>query len=114
MIKNCQCLPSLDQDVLTLANIDLSNNVSDNDTNIDESKEEELPLNLNTVSDGKVNEENDINTSMEKACKVARSSLLFARCSLLFARCLLLFACCSTRNSGQAVTIVYKLESAQD
>ena len=89
----------LDQDVLTLANIDLSNNVSDNNTNIGESKEEELPLNLNTVSDGKVNEENDINTSMEKACKVARSSLLFARCSLLFARCLLLFTCCSTRNS---------------
>ena len=47
-----------------LANIDLNNNVSDNDSTIDESKEEEYQFSLNTGSDRKANEE-DSNTFME-------------------------------------------------
>ena len=43
--------------------IDLNNNVSDNDSNIDESKEEELQFSLNIGSDWKANEEDDSNTS---------------------------------------------------
>ena len=65
--KKVECLPSLDLDVVTLANIDLNNNVSDDDSNIDDSKEKELQFNLNTGSDGKANEENDSNTFMEMA-----------------------------------------------
>ena len=49
-----------------LANIDLNNNVSDNDSTIDESKEEEYQFSLNTGSDRKANEE-DSNTFMEMA-----------------------------------------------
>ena len=60
-------MPSLDQDGVTLANIDLSNNVSDNDSNIDDSKKEELQFSLNTGSDGKANKEDDSNTFMEMA-----------------------------------------------
>ena len=67
LIKKFECLPSLDQDVVTLANIDLNNNVSDSDSKIDESKEEELQFTLNTGSDGKANEEDDSNTFMEMA-----------------------------------------------
>ena len=48
-------------------NIDLNNNVSDSDSNIDGSKEEELQFSLNTGSDGKANEEDDSNTFMEMA-----------------------------------------------
>ena len=39
LTKKLECLQSLDQDKV---NIDLNNNVSDNDSNIDDSKEEEL------------------------------------------------------------------------
>ena len=55
LIKKFKCLPSLDQDVVTLANIDLNNNASDSDSNNDESKEEELQFSLNADSDGKTN-----------------------------------------------------------
>ena len=55
------------QDVVTLANIDLNNSVSDNDSDIDDSKEEELQFSLNTGSNGKANEEDDNNTFMEMA-----------------------------------------------
>ena len=48
LTKKFECLPSLDQDVITLRYIDLNNNVSDNDSNIDDSKEEELQFSLNT------------------------------------------------------------------
>ena len=58
---------SLDQDVVTLANIDLNNNLSDNDSKIDDSKEEKLKFSLNTYSDGKSNQEDDSNTFMEIA-----------------------------------------------
>ena len=34
--------------IIILNNIDLNNNVSDNDSNIDDSKEEELQFSLNT------------------------------------------------------------------
>ena len=47
LIKKFECLQSLDQDKV---NIDLNNNVSDNDSNIDDSKEEELQFSLNTGS----------------------------------------------------------------
>ena len=67
LIKKFECLPSLDQGVVTLANIDLNNNMSDSDSKIDESKEEELQFTLNTGSDGKANEEDDSNTFMEMA-----------------------------------------------
>ena len=67
LIKKFECLPSLDQDVVTLTNIDLNNNASDSDSNIDESKEEELQFSLNAGSDGKANEEDDSNTFMEMA-----------------------------------------------
>ena len=53
--------------MVTLANIDLNNTVSNNNSNIDESKGEELQFFLNTDSDGKANEENDSNTFMELA-----------------------------------------------
>ena len=49
------------------ANIDLNDNVSDNDSNIDDSKEEELQFSLNTGSDGKASEEDDSNIFMEMA-----------------------------------------------
>ena len=52
--------------MIMLANIDLNNNVSDNDSTIDESKEEEYQFSLNTGSDRKANEE-DSNTFMEMA-----------------------------------------------
>ena len=48
-----------------VTNIELNNNVIDNDSNIDKSKEEELPFSLNTVSDEKVNEENESNTNFK-------------------------------------------------
>ena len=67
LTKKFDCLPSLDQDVVMVANIDLNNNVSDNDSDIDDSKEEELQFSLNTGSDGKANEEDDNNTFMEMA-----------------------------------------------
>ena len=44
LTKTFECLPSLDQDVVTLANIDLNNNVSNNDSDIDDRKEEEQVL----------------------------------------------------------------------
>lgn len=50
-----------------LANIDLNDNVSDNDSNIDDSEEEELQVSLNTGSDGKAREEDDSNIFMEMA-----------------------------------------------
>ena len=50
-----------------LANIDLNDNVSDNDSNIDDSKEEELQVSLNTGSDGKAREEDYSNIFMEMA-----------------------------------------------
>ena len=50
-----------------LANIDLNDNVSDNDSNIDDSKEEELQVSLNTGSDEKAREEDDSNIFMEMA-----------------------------------------------
>ena len=43
------------------------NNVSDNYSNLDESKEEKLQFSLNTGSDGKANEEDNSNTFMEMA-----------------------------------------------
>ena len=49
-----------------LANIDLNNNVSDNDSSIGESKEEELQFNLNTGSDRKAKEEDDSDAFMEE------------------------------------------------
>ena len=67
LTKKFECLPSLDQDVVTLANIDLNNNVSNNDSDIDDRKEEELQFSLNAGSDGKANEEDDNNTFMEMA-----------------------------------------------
>ena len=50
-------VPSLDQDVVTLAKIDLNNNVKDSDSNINHSKERKsfeykFELSLNTNSDG--------------------------------------------------------------
>ena len=45
----------------------MNNNVSDNDSNIDDSKEEELQFSLNIGSDGKANGEDDSNTFMEMA-----------------------------------------------
>ena len=45
----------------------MNNNVSDNDSNIDDSKEEELQFSLNIGSDGKANREDDSNTFMEMA-----------------------------------------------
>ena len=62
LTKKFECLQSLDQDKV---NIDLNNNVSDNDSNIDDSKEEELQFCFNTGYDGKANEEDDSNTFME-------------------------------------------------
>ena len=53
--------------MVTLANIDLNNTVSNNNSNIDESKGKELQFILSTDSDGKANEENDSNTFMELA-----------------------------------------------
>ena len=50
-----------------MANIDLNNNVSDNDSNTDDSKEEELQFSLNTGSDMKANKEDDSNIFMEMA-----------------------------------------------
>ena len=56
-----QCLESLTSGLkVTLANIDLNNNVSNSDSNIDESKEEELQFSLNTGSDGKANEKDGV------------------------------------------------------
>ena len=49
-----------------LGNIDL-NNVSANDSNIDESKEEELPFGLNTGSNRNANKAVDSDTFMEMA-----------------------------------------------
>ena len=60
-------LPSLGQDVVTLASIDLNNNVSDNDSNIDESKEKKLQFSLNTGSDGKASEQDDGKALMKMA-----------------------------------------------
>ena len=65
LIKKIECLLSLDQDVVTLATIDLNNNVSDNDSKIADSKEKKLKFGLNTYSDGKSNQEDDSNTFME-------------------------------------------------
>ena len=45
----------------------MNNNVSDNDSNIDDSKEEELQFSLNIGSDRKANGEDDSNTFMEMA-----------------------------------------------
>ena len=45
----------------------MNDNVSYNDSNTDDSKEEELQFSLNTVSDGKANEEDDSNTFTEMA-----------------------------------------------
>ena len=68
LTKKIECLPSLDQDVVTLANIGLNDNVSDNnDSNIGDSKEEELQFSLNTGCDVKANEEDDTNTFTEMA-----------------------------------------------
>ena len=67
LIQKFECLLSPDQDVVSLENIDLNNNISDNDSNIDENKEKEHQFNLNTGSDGKANEEDDRNTFMEMA-----------------------------------------------
>ena len=67
LTKKFECLSSLDQDVVTLTNVDLNINVSDNDSNIDDSKDEKLHFSLNTSSDGKANEEDDSNTFMEMA-----------------------------------------------
>ena len=67
LTKKFECLPSHDKDVVKLANIDLNNNGSDNDSNIDDSNEEELQFRLNTGSDGKANEEDDSNTFIEMA-----------------------------------------------
>ena len=50
-----------------LANIDLNDNVSDNDSNIDDSKEEELQVSLNTGSDEKAREKDYSNIFMEMA-----------------------------------------------
>ena len=69
LTKKFECLPSLDQDVVKLAIIDLNNNGSDNDSNIDDSKEEELQFSLNTGFDGKAKEEDDSNTFVEMAPK---------------------------------------------
>ena len=66
MIKKFEFLPSLDQDVFTLGNIDLNSNVGDDDSNIDGSKKEELRLSLNASSDGKFNEEDNGDTFLEK------------------------------------------------
>ena len=44
-------LPSLDKDVVTLANIDLNNNISNYDSNIDKNEDEELEVSLNTDSE---------------------------------------------------------------
>ena len=54
--------------MVALANIDFSNNVSDNNSNIDKSKEEELQFSLNICSHEEVNsEEVDSDTFMEKS-----------------------------------------------
>ena len=67
LTKKFECLPSHDKDVVKLANIDLNNNGSDNDSKIDDSNKEELQFRLNTGSDGKANEEDDSNTFIEMA-----------------------------------------------
>ena len=67
LTKKFDCLPSLDQDVVIVANIDLNNNVSDNDSDIDDSKEEELQFSLNTGFDRKANKEDGNNAFMEMA-----------------------------------------------
>ena len=53
--------------MVTLANIDLNNNVIDNDSDINESKEQELQFVLNTGSDGKAKEKDNSNTLMKMA-----------------------------------------------
>ena len=67
MIKKSKCLPSLNQNVVTLVSIDFNNDASDNDSNIEESKEEELQLSLSTGSDRQVNKADDSDTFTEKA-----------------------------------------------
>ena len=79
LTKTFECLQSLDQDVV---NIDLNNNISDNDSNIDDSKEEELQFWFNTGYDGKANEEDDSNTFMEMTC----NEQIFAVAELLNGR----------------------------
>ena len=65
--------------MVTLVNIDLNNDVSNNNSNIDESKGEELQFILNTDSDGKANEENDSNTFM----KLASDEQIFEKADFL-------------------------------
>ena len=79
LIKKFECLPSLSQDVLTLANIDLNNNASGTDSNIDESKEEKLRFSLNTDSVGEANEEDDSNSSMKMASNEPNFKVVYTR-----------------------------------
>ena len=89
--------PSLDQDVVT--NIDFNNNVSDNDSNTDDSEEEELQFSLNTGCDRKAKEEDDSNTFM----KMASNKQIFEVAELLNGRlkgylCLTMLLACLIVN----------------
>ena len=53
--------------MVTLTNINLSNNVNDYDSNINKSKEKKLEVSLNTDSYGEVYEDDDSGSFMEEA-----------------------------------------------